>query len=162
METETADSAGHLAATRSHEFTVDLPVAQAFTLFEPLGEKKWAPGWDPCFPTAADASLADGTVFTVERQNHAGERVQTIWLLTRYLPEAGSIEYRCVVPGERVAWVAVLCRAASATRTTVEVSYRYTALSALGDAYIRAMTEDAFRAFIESWAESIHLLKTAF
>ncbi|MDO8539813.1 MAG: hypothetical protein Q7S40_05175 [Opitutaceae bacterium] len=38
---------------------------------------------------------------------------------------------------------------------SVEVSYRYTGLSAAGDAYISGMTDEAFREFIGNWDAAI-------
>jgi hypothetical protein len=41
------------------------------------------------------------------------------------------------------------------SETTVEVTYRYTGLSAEGDDYIAAMTEGTFGEFIEKWSSAI-------
>ena len=44
------------------EVRVALPPERAIHAFTALGEREWAPGWDPVFP-AGDAGEA-GTVFT--------------------------------------------------------------------------------------------------
>jgi hypothetical protein len=147
-------NAGHLVATRSHTFSVQLPLADAFTLFEPVGEKNWAEGFDPVFAAPGSSALGDDSIFTVEA-SHGGLRHQTIWLITRYEHAAAFVEYRAVYPGVRVARISVQCRATAESETTVEVTYRYTGLSAEGDEYIAAMTDGKFGEFIETWNSAI-------
>jgi hypothetical protein len=147
-------NAGHLVATRSHTFKVHLPLADAFTLFEPIGEKNWAEGFDPVFATPESSTLGDDSIFTVEA-SHGGVKHQTIWLITRYDRAAALVDYRAVYPGVRVARITVHCRASAKSETTVEVTYRYTGLSAEGDEYIAAMTEGKFGEFIEKWNSAI-------
>jgi hypothetical protein len=149
-----AKNAGHLVATRSHTFKVHLPLADAFTLFEPVGEKNWAEGFDPVFATPESSTLGDDSIFTVEA-SHGGVKHQTIWLITRYDRAAALVEYRAVYPGVRVARITVRCRASAESETTVEVTYRYTGLSADGDEYIAGMTEGKFGEFIETWNSAI-------
>jgi len=54
---------------RSHSFTVALPVAEAFRLFEPEGERRWAEGWDPRYLHPADgrATLVSASETAVAR-----------------------------------------------------------------------------------------------
>jgi hypothetical protein len=147
-------NAGHLVATRSHKFTVHMPLAAAFTLFEPVGEKSWADGFDPVFAAAESSELGDNSVFTVEA-SHGGVKHQTIWLITRYDRAAALVEYRAVYPGTRVTRITVQCHASDESNTSVEVTYRYTGLSPEGDQYIAAMTEGKFSEFIGEWNSAI-------
>jgi hypothetical protein len=147
-------NAGHLVATRSYTFKVHLPLADAFTLFEPVGEKNWAEGFDPVFATPESSTLGDDSIFTVEAF-HGGVKHQTIWLITGYDRAAALVEYRAVYPGVRVARITVRCRASAESESTVEVTYRYTGLSADGDEYIAGMTEGKFGEFIETWNSAI-------
>jgi hypothetical protein len=151
---DSAPHAGHLTATRAHTFVVALPPAGAFTLFEPVGEKLWAEGWNPVFASAKDANLSTDTVFTRDLVTQ-GQTGSSVWLITRYDRPAGAIEYRVVYPGQRVARITVQCHPAPGAGTNVEVTYRYTGLSAEGDHYIAAMTDEKYRAFIEEWASAI-------
>jgi hypothetical protein len=150
----TAPAERHLRITRTHRFTVSLPLAGAFTLFEPVGEKCWAEGWSPVFPTPGDAELSDNTVFT-RTLSHDGRPETSIWLITRYDPPAGVIEYRAIVPGVRVSRITVRCRPVGESQTSVEVTYRHTSLSEEGDRYVERMTGEHYRAFIEEWASAI-------
>jgi len=147
-------TAGHSSATHSHGFTVPLPLAEAFTLFEPVGEKNWAGGFDPVFATRESAALGSDSVFTLETI-HDGAKRQAIWLVTRYDPAAAPIEYRAVYPGVRIARITVHCSRSNESETRVAVTYRYTGLYGEGDAYIDSMTEKTFAGRIDERAAQI-------
>ena len=147
-------TAEHSTAARSHMFTVHLPLAEAFTLFEPVGEKNWAGGFDPVFATKESAVLGTDSVFTLEA-SHGGARHTAIWLITRYDRAAAVIEYRAVNPGVRVARITVQCSPSSESETRVDVAYRYTGLSEEGDAYVDSITEKKFGEYIDEWASDI-------
>jgi len=147
--------AAHLKAAYEHSFEVALPAAEAFTLFEPLGEKRWAADWQPVFASPGDARLHDGSVFTVEYPGrHGGARMLTVWTITRYEP-ARAIEYHNVLPGLRTSRIKVALTEVSGRRTRVTVSYIYTGLSAPGDDAIRQITPETYRKNIESWGSEI-------
>jgi hypothetical protein len=135
---------------RSHSFTVASPMAEAFRLFEPEGERAWAQGWDPryIFPSAGTAER--GMVFTTTHGNES-----TIWNLTRHDPPGGVLEYLRVTPGSRVAVVLVQCAEIGPDKTRVTVVYTFTGLSEAGDEYVRAMDEAHYRTFIDGWATAI-------
>ena len=135
---------------RSHAFEVPLPLACAFTLFEPEGERAWAEGWDPRYLHPHDGRVASGLVFTTD---HGGEH--TLWTVARHEPAAGCVEYVRMTPGSRVGTVAVRCEAIGPARTRVTATYALTALSEAGNARLRALDEAAYRAYIDSWGESI-------
>jgi hypothetical protein len=141
-------------AEREHSFTVARPAAEAFVFFEPIGEKKWAEGWQPLFVSAADAELHDGSVFTVDRPGQGGAPVTSVWTITRYEP-GRVIEYRNVLPGIRATRITVRCEPAGAETTRVTVRYAYRSLSTEGDAAIAQVTEAAFRDMIGGWGTAI-------
>jgi hypothetical protein len=137
-------------AIRSHAFFVALPMAEAFRLFEPEGERAWAQGWDPRYVYPADGRAESGMVFTT---SHGSE--STIWNLVRHDPAGGVVEYLRVTPGSRVATVLVQCADAGAGRTRVTVVYTFTALSEAGNDYVRAMDDAHYRTFIDGWETAI-------
>jgi len=137
-------------ALRSHSFDLPMPLSAAFPLFEPEGERAWAPGWDPRYVYPADGRPQKGMVFVTD----AGDE-ETLWLVLRHEPEKGAVEYARMTPGNRVAIVRVLCAPADSGSTRVTVSYEYTGLSEAGNAYVRAMDEAGFREFVESWRTMI-------
>lgn len=74
---------------------VALPPVQAFTLFTPTGERAWAHGWDPEFPSPAADDTEPGVVF---RTKH-GDRVTTWTVIGSERPD--SIQYAQATPGYR-------------------------------------------------------------
>jgi len=137
-------------AMRTHSFDLPLPPAEAFHLFEPEGERSWAPGWNPVYVFPADGQPEKGMVFTT------GEGVEfTIWIVLGYAPSAGAVEYARITPGARLAIVRVQCLASEPAKTRVTVSYEFTGLSEAGNAYVRSMDESAYSTFIDSWGETI-------
>lgn len=165
-----AEVAAHRRLEREHAFVVELPLAEAFVLFTPVGEKNWAEGWRPVFMSPEDADLREGSVFTVTSAAPlGGDDVHSVWAVSRYAPPA-AIEYRNVLIGLRATHIAVRCEAlaedagaatslptASRARahTRVTVRYVYHGLSEAGDAFIAQMTEEKFRAMIESWSAAV-------
>ena len=135
---------------RFHAFTVSLPMAKAFKLFEPEGERVWAQGWEPRYFYPADGQVKAGMVFTTG----SGEEA-TIWTVIRHDPGAGLVEYQRVTPASRTGSVLVQCSEVGAGRTRVTVIYKLTALTEHGNRALRDMTEEKFREFIASWAKSI-------
>jgi len=137
-------------AERAHDFIVPLPMAEAFDLFTPEGERLWAEGWDPRYLQPADGRATRGMVFTTA---HGHE--DTIWMMTRHEPQAGLVEYVRCTPGSRMGRVLVQCTRLDAKRTRVNVVYALTGLAEEGNERIRALDEAHYRRFIESWEESI-------
>jgi len=137
-------------ALRSHSFDLPMPLSAAFPLFEPEGERAWAPGWEPTYVYPPDGRPQKGMVFVTDADDEA-----TLWLVLRHEPGAGAVEYARITPGTRVAIVRVQCTALDAGATRVTVSYEYTGLSDAGNTYVRAMDDGSFREFIASWKELI-------
>jgi hypothetical protein len=135
---------------RSHDFVVALPLAEAFHLFTPEGEKLWAEGWNPTYLQPADGRTTRGMVFTTA---HGGE--DTIWMMARHEPQAGIVEYLRCTPESRTGRVLVQCTALDPLRTRVNVVYAMTGLTEAGNARVREMDAAHYRAYIESWSKSI-------
>jgi hypothetical protein len=137
-------------AERAHDFTVELPVAEAFQLFTPEGERAWAEGWDPRYLQPADGRATRGMVFTTAHGNE-----DTIWMMVRHEPAQGLVEYVRCTPGSRMGRVLVHCTPLDARRTRVNVVYALTGLTEAGNERIRALDEAHYRQFIDSWEASI-------
>jgi hypothetical protein len=97
---------------------VALPPERAIRAFTALGEREWAPGWDPVFP-AGEADEA-GTVFTT-----AAGGVPAIWVIFERTPL--TARYARVAPGVSAGTVEVALRPDGA-HTVAEVAYALTAL----------------------------------
>jgi hypothetical protein len=131
---------------RTGTLRVNRPLAQAFPLFSPEGERCWVKGWLPRYlhPRGA-ASDAAGTVF----QTHHNDE-ETQWLVLRYSPDDGIAEYVRITPGSRLGVVTVRATQRDGT-TDVEVTYRLTSLSAAGTRTLDALTEESYAAMLREW-----------
>lgn len=121
--------------------------ADAFRLFTPLGEKEWAHGWDPLFPTPVEDDSQPGTVFEI-----AHDDTRSVWVVCQR-ESNNLIQYARVIPGKNAGTVTVRLVPQS-TGSVATVEYELTALSA------RAATELAHFAshypqFLSEWEESI-------
>ena len=141
-------SAGGCLRERLHGVvSVDLPAKEAFFMFTPCGERAWAHGWNPSFPSADEESTEPGTVFLT---SHSGR--ETIWVITNC--ETGrSISYAVATPGERSGLVGVAC-APSRNGTSATVTYDLTALDAESNESLRHFAAN-FTSFLAHWELSI-------
>ncbi len=138
--------------TQSHKIHVSAPVDRAFPLFEPLGEKHWAHGWEPEMLYPASGVAKVGTVFTTQK---AGEPTK-IWTIIGYEREQAHVTYINVLPHAYTSRIDVRCEADGAETTSVCVTYTLTALSPHGNEYIERFTEEHhYQAYISSWERAI-------
>jgi len=110
---------------------VALPPARAAALFTPEGERLWAHGWAPEYPT-------DGPVFLTDDG-------ATVWV------ELGDLRYARVTPGVQAGTVAVRL-APDGDGTRAEVTYDLTALS--GDTDLAAFAA-GFDDMMAAWERDI-------
>jgi hypothetical protein len=104
--------------THSHTLRVPLPVAEALHLFTPVGERAWAPGWDPVFPAGEQGDgAAPGTVFLT------GE---SVWVAVDREPD--RVRYARVLPGVRAGTIEVRLRP-DGDEALADVTYVTTALN---------------------------------
>lgn len=131
---------------RQHSIRLRGAVDRVFPMFTPLGELGWVDGWCPAFIHPADGRIEQGMVF---RTGSGAE--DTLWMCTRWDPEAQQVAYARVTPASRMGLVEVACRAVSAGETEAVVRYTLTALGDAGRDYLAAFTEPEYRAMIEEW-----------
>jgi hypothetical protein len=117
---------GPLAHARSEfTFTVKAPMAVAFPLFGPEGERPWAgPHWDPQFVYPLPAKDVEGAVFHVHHGHHSAT-----WVNTAFDAQAGHAAYAYVIDGKLATRIDVQLTPVDAAATTVRVMYERTALS---------------------------------
>ena len=82
-------------------FELDIPPERAFALFTPLGERAWALGWEPRFPSPVHDDSAPGTVF----QTDAHGRKAT-WIVVERTA-ARRISYARVIDGQDAGTVSI-------------------------------------------------------
>jgi hypothetical protein len=131
-----------------------LPPKDAITLFTPTGERAWAPGWDPQFPSPTTDDTEPGTVFQTD---HAGRR--STWTVTRRDP-ATTIAYVTTTPGDRAGLVTVACKPGEDNTTTATVSYDLTTLAPEANADLDRFAAH-YPSFLDQWQQAIAQAITA-
>ena len=138
-------------AERSFTIHLDAARGRVFPLFDAIGEREWAPGWDPKMIFPADGSSpARGSVFTTSDKD--GEE---IWLVTGYDAQSGFISYVAVLPGLVVTEIEVRLQKQGENKSVAEVTHRRTALSAAGNHFVSALSENA-AAHAAHWEHAIN------
>jgi hypothetical protein len=113
----------------SHSISVALPPERTMHLFTPVGERRWAPHWDPRFPAGEQGDGSEpGTVFLTG---------DTHWVVVDHTPD--RVRYARFTPGVRAGTVEVVVRA-DGEGTIADVTYDITPL-AEGDDYDPAIHE---------------------
>ena len=117
---------GPLARARSEfTFTVHAPMAAAFPLFGPEGERPWAgPHWNPQFIYPIPGKDVEGAVFRVHHGHHSAT-----WVNTAFDAQAGHAAYVYVIEGKLTTRIDVRLTPMDAGTTSVRVMYERTALS---------------------------------
>ncbi len=133
---------------------VPLPPKDAFTLFTPTGERAWAAGWDPQFPSPAADDTEPGTVFQTD---HAGRR--STWTVIRR-EVATTIAYATSTPGDRAGLVSVTCQPWEGDTTLATVSYDLTALAPQANAELDRFAAH-YPSFLDQWQQAIARATTA-
>lgn len=121
--------------SRSH-FRVEKPVDRVFGLLDPIAEREWVPGWAPAAVHPEELSLEVGSVFHLERDGR-----REIWTVLRHDTRARVADYLATAPDFQQRWISVQCTP-DGDGTEVEISYRVTALSALGAAALDDFGEE--------------------
>ena len=131
------------------EGAVPVPLTQpeAFELFTPSGERRWAEGWDPSFPALAAEETEPGTVFQTHR-HHA-----VTWIVVA-CDRPRSITYCNVSDHDRAGLVQVSCEPNGDGTTTAHVTYDMTALSDDGDASLHEFVAH-YQGYMRHWQEAI-------
>jgi hypothetical protein len=144
--------------SRSAVIRLDAPLERVFPLFGALREKDWAEGWDPIFLSDPDGKMQERLVFQTSAA-HGHTEGRYTWLVSKYLPEQGQVEYTVFTP-ERVWWIAIRCWEV-AGQTLAEVNYTYCGLSEKGNAINEAALARMFAEDLKNWQRAInHYLKT--
>lgn len=137
--------------TRSHAIHLPAALHRVFSLFEPLGEKRWAVDWNPEMLYPISGATQEGTTFTTQ---HAHESTR-IWTIIVYEREQAHITYFNVLPSSHTSWIDVRCETTGAEASNAHITYTLTALSSQGNTYISAFTQEHYQTWILSWQTAI-------
>ena len=138
----------NVPATQVRSFHLDAPIARVFPLFTALGEKAWAPGWEPELLSGREER---GSVF---RTVHGGH--ETTWIVVDYRPAEGRASYARLAKDSNIGLVDVECKAAAGGGTDVSVRYTLTGLNDRGQAFVSGFLDPRhYERMIEEWRVAI-------
>ncbi len=129
-------------------FEMAIPIEELFPLFSPEGEKCWVPGWD-YENVMGTTELSEDYVFLTRKHDHG--TTDAIWIVKKYDPSSHLVQYYKIEPGGKIGVVTVKCTGLEAARTEVQVTYKYTALSAAGEMFVSEFSETVYEEFIGEW-----------
>jgi HAMP domain-containing protein len=116
-------------------FIVRAPLAVAFPLFGPEGERPWAGrDWDPQFFYPTPARDMEGAVFRIRR----GHR-EAIWVNTIFDIQAGHAAYVSIIDKKIATRIDVQLRQIDPQTTSVRVMYERTALDSSAEDEVEEM-----------------------
>mgnify|MGYP001823656228 FL=1 len=138
--------------SHTKSFSLDFPISKLFPLFSPEGEKHWVPGWY-YENVMGKTELCEDYVFLTKTHDH-GE-TDAIWIVKVFDPESYFVQFYKIEPEYKVGVVTVQCTELSPTITNVQVTYKYQALSTLGEEFIAEFNERVYEEFIGEWQESL-------
>lgn len=131
-------------------FDIAQPLEELFPLFSPEGEKLWVPNWD-YENVMGTTELSEDYIFLTRDHDHAA--THAIWLVKRYLPEEGFVQYYRVEPEDKVGVVTIQCSPKGTRMTKVEVTYRYIPLSERGRDFVDGFSPQIYEDFIDEWRQ---------
>ena len=138
--------------SRINSIELNGPIDEVFHLFTPIGEKKWAEGWEPkiIYPQSQDTQT--GMVFSTR---HIDEHL-TYWVIVDYNSEEHFIQYVNFIYDFRSVVLKIKCNRIDENKTEAVINYCYTGLSEKGNKFIDTVTKDKQKEYIESWQADIN------
>lgn len=132
-------------ATQMRTFHLNAPLARVFPLFTALGERAWAPGWEPRILSGAEAR---GSAFITTAHNGG----TVTWIVTDYRPAEGRVSYARLAHDSNIGLVDVSCTELASGGTDVSVRYTLTAVSQAGESFVaRFLAAEHYSEMIEEW-----------
>jgi hypothetical protein len=135
--------------TQVRSFHLDASRETVFPLFTALGERTWAPGWEPVMLSGSEER---GSAFRT-RDHHGRE---TTWVVTDYRPAEGRVSYARLAEHSNIGLVDVICTASPGGGTDVSVRYTLTPISQQGQSFVEEFLSDAhYTQMIEEWRVAV-------
>ena len=137
---------------RTYRQTIEAPPDVVFPLLCPVREAEWLEGWRCTMIYSASGLAEDGAVFTTTGDGEP----DTVWIMTRYDPRAGLVDFTRVTPGSRACLIHLAVSPATGGRSHVDIEYAHTSLTPAGDAYLKTWTSEAFLDAMVFWERSMN------
>lgn len=136
--------------TATGQFELPIPASEAIGYFTPEGERSWAPGWNPTYPTG-EVSEDTGTVFVTSHGD-----TPTHWVIQGIDRQANTSANSIVTIGQRAGTIQVRCNNLPDGGCRVDVEYRMTALDPNHPEVLDHYGEDTLNATMHHWSEAVH------
>jgi len=140
-----------LRVKRSHVIHLNGQSDKVFSLFDPMGEKKWSENWNPTI-IFLDSDAIEGSVFTTK--DHEG--IETIWVITKLDKDSQNIIYTSVTPLFKVSTIDISCEPDDINCTKAHVTYTITALSEKGKQYVKTFSAKHYHKLMTNWEKAIN------
>jgi hypothetical protein len=122
-----------------------------FPLLCPVREVEWAKGWMPRLVISETGAAEEGCIFTTRE---AG--AEATWIITHHDHAEGTIGFVKVLPEAVVTEIRIRLKDSGARRTEAIVTYRYTAISEEGQAYVSERTPEWYERFMRDWESELN------
>lgn len=138
-------------AMRSHMLHLKGRPDEVFSLFDPIGERKWSEDWNPTMihPTSG---IAQGAVFVTTDNDGA----EAIWIITKLDRKNRNIVYTSVTPRLKVSLIDIGCEPEGVNCTKARVTYTITALSEKGNQYVDSYSNERYHKWMTNWERAIN------
>jgi hypothetical protein len=128
-------------------------VERVFRLFTPLGEKKWAEGWNPQLIFPATGETLEGQI--LKTPDHVHGAPPLTWVVSRYDTSSHQIQY-IITSAVRVAVISISCTASGQDSTSATINYAITGLSAEGNVLSHHLIGKIFATNLKDWENAIN------
>ena len=142
-------------ATQVRSFHLDASRERVFPMFTALGERSWAPGWEPVLLSGSEER---GSAFRT--RDHHGRT--TTWIVTDYRPAEGRVSYARLAEDSNIGLVDVACTPSPSGGTEVSVRYTLTSVSQQGQSFVQEFLSDVhYKQMIEEWRSAVSAVLSA-
>jgi hypothetical protein len=136
------------SVSHTKEFELEVPIEELFPLFSPEGEKLWVPGWD-YQNIMGTTELSEDYVFLTKNHDHG--TTDTIWVVKTYNAGSYLVQFYKIEPDQKIGIITVSCGSLNTSKTKIQVTYKYFALSTLGEVFVLNFSEKDCEIFINEW-----------
>ncbi len=123
-----------------------------FPLLCPVREKEWLEGWDYMMVYSKSGLIENGCVFY---SPHHGSQ-QTIWSVTEHDKAKYRIEFVRFTPGEETVKIRIRLHETEKGKTTIDISYEYTALNDAKIKWFREGLDESFQKSMIWWENALN------
>lgn len=139
-----------VTVSRTGSFQLDMAPDKALPLFTAPGEKLWVPGWNPV--VLSGDGFEKGTVFVTTGHGH-----KSYWLVADYDTASRRAVYVRTTPDVDTGTVEVSIVPSGESGSTVNITYRMTALSAEGNGRLQDVFSEAdYADMMKDWRRLIN------